>query len=250
MLFLPIIILSLAFSAEEDLAIETYCVSSVEGRQNFERKLRSILVPSDKIQSEKNCVTIQMRPHRRELIQGYARHLDENLQVKFSSAEEKRDPCLIKVEKVRKLHQTDTHVGLGAATRANEDEKSETGKDVMQIQTLGQFSFTVAQDVIEGNCKFINQNLYEIALSARRNPLPLVPPNLPPGSIVVVPSPPANQKTLSVSTTLQLARGSRIEIGSLIKDLRKKDHDVSIEPEAEIQNSIQSEEEKVFLSFQ
>jgi hypothetical protein len=239
-----------AFAAEEELSVETYCFPSEASRVRVEKKLTSILVPSDKLEGERNCLTVQMRPHRRELIQNYTLNLDRDMRVTFSSAEIKHEPCLLQVEKIRAIKNQNTNVELSNFPGASQGQRTESAKDVMQIQTIDKFSFTVDQDAIAGNCRYISKDLYEITISARRDPKPIVPPNLPPGSIVVIPTPPPDQKTISVSTTVQLTRGSRIEIGSLVKDLRKKAHDVSNKPEAQIEMLEQKEEEKVFLGFQ
>lgn len=249
MWFLPILIISTALASDEDRSIETYCFSSEAARARAENKLTSILVPSDKLETERNCLTIQMRPHRRELIQNYTSNLDPEMRVTFSSAEVKREACSLQVEKIRAAKKQNTNVQISQFPIGVESQENETSKDVMQIQTLDKFSFTVGQDAIEGSCRFVNKDLYEIAITARRDPKPLVPPNLPPGTIVVVTTPPADEKTLNVSTTLQLPRGSRIEIGSIVKDLRKKEHDVSIKPEAQMGSGVQNQEEKVFLNF-
>lgn len=250
MMFLPILFIVLALAAEEELSVETYCFSSEVVRIRVEKKLGNILVPSDKMDSEINCLTIQMRPHRRELLQNYTKSIDPDMNVSFSSAESRREPCQLQVEKIRTIKNKNTSVQVSQFPSAVDSQIEETSKDVMQIQTLNKFSFTVSQDAIEGNCRYINKDLYEVTISARRDPLPIVPPNLPQNSIVVIQTPPPDQKTISVSTSLQLTRGSKVEIGSIVRDLRKKDRDVSIKPEAQIENQEQQENEKVFLSFQ
>ncbi len=232
------------------MSLETYCFASEASRVRVEKKLASILVPSDKLESEKNCITVQMRPHRRELIQNYSANLDPDMQVSFSSAEIKRETCSLQVEKIRAMNNQNTNVEISKFPGVTQGQRTESSKDVMQIQTLNKFSFTVAQDAIEGNCRYITKDLYEITITARRDPKPVVPLNLPPGTIVVVATPPPDQNTLNISTNIQLTRGSRIEIGSIVKDLRKKDQEVSIKPEAQIENVEQKEEEKVFLGFQ
>lgn len=249
-MFLPILFIGLAFGAEEELSVETYCFSSEVVRMRVEKKLGTILVPSDKTDSEKNCLTVQMRPHRRELLQNYTKSIDPDMKVTFSSAESRKEPCQLQVEKIRTLKSKNTSLEVSQFPSAVDSRIEESSKDVMQIQTLNKFSFTVSQDVIEGNCRYINKDLYEVTITARRDPLPLVPPNLPANSIIVVQTPPPEQKTISVSTSLQLTRGSKIEMGSIVRDLRKKDRDVSIKPEAQIDNQEQQENEKVFLSFQ
>ena len=250
MLFLPILFLSLAFAADDELAVETYCFSSELVRARVEKKMANMFVPSDKVEAEKNCMTIQMRPHRRELLQNYTRSIDPDMNVTFSSAEVRRPPCLLQVEKIRSLKNKITSMGISQLPEASESQTNETSKDVMQIQTLDKFSMTVSQDAIEGNCRFINKDLYEITISARRDPKPLPPPNLMVNGMVVVQTPPPDQKTISVSTNLQLTRGSKVEVGSIVRDLQKKDRDVNIKPEAQLENVEQQEDEKVFLSFQ
>lgn len=250
MLFLPILFITLAFAAEEESSVETYCFTSEAARARVEKKLATILVPSDKTEAERNCLTVSMRPHRRELIQNFTQNLEPGMNITFSSAEIKRSPCELRVEKVRAMKKENTGVQVSQFPGAVTSEVDESSKDVMQIQTLEKFSLTVAQDVIEGECRFINKDLYEITISARRDPKPIVPPNLPPGAIVVVTTPPEAQKTMALSTSLQLSRGSRVELGSIVKDLRKKNSDVSIKPEAQWESSAGQEEEKVFLMFQ
>ncbi len=248
-MFLPILFITLAF-AQEDLQIETYCFTSPESRARVEKRLTNILVPSDKLEAEKKCFTLQMKPHRRELLQNYIRNLDSEVNITFSSAEIKREPCLLKVEKIRATKNSNTDISVSQTPNATAGQLNETAQDTMQIQTLGAFSLVVSQDAIEGNCRYINKDVYEITINARRDPKPIVPANLPPGTVVVIPTPPPAEKTLNVTTTLQLSRGERTEIGSIVKDLRKKDQKVDVKPEAQIGNADQMEEEKVFLSFQ
>lgn len=241
----------MAFAADDELSVETYCFSSEVVRARVEKKLSSILVNSDKVEAENNCLTVQMRPHRRELLQNYTRRLDPDMNVTFSSAEIKREPCRLQVEKVRSLKSKNTSAEISQFPSANETVVDENSRDVMQIQTLDKFSLVVSQDAIEGGCRYINKDLYEVTLSARRDPKPTPPPSLYVNGVAVVQNPPpADQKTISVSTSLQLTRGSKVEIGSIVKDLRKKDRDVNIKPEAQIENTDQTAEEKVFLSFQ
>lgn len=242
--------MALAFAQDDELQIETYCFSSETARAGTEKKLGSILVPSDKIEAEKNCFTLQMRPHRRELLQNYIRNLDSGVNITFSSAETKREPCQLQVEKIRLRKNTNTSVQVSEKPDASAGQQDESARDVMHIQTLNKFSFVVSQDAIEGNCRYINKDLYEITINARRDPKPIIPSYLPPGTVVVIQTPPPAEKTLNVTTTLQLRRGERTEIGSIVKNLRKKDQKLDVKPEAQFENGDQTEEEKVFLSFQ
>jgi hypothetical protein len=249
MVFLPILFLTFAF-AQEDLAIETYCFSSPESRSRVEKKLSYILVPSDKIESDKSCFTLQMRPHRRELLQNYVRSVESEVNITYSSAEIKREPCLIKVEKLRVRKNTNSNITISQTPDATAGQLDESAKDIMEIQTLGPFSLVVSQDAIEGSCRFITKDVYELSINARRDLKQTVPANLTPGSLVVIPTPPPDEKTLNVKTTIQLRRGERTEIGSIIKELRKKNQIIDVKPEVQSGMVEQTEDEKVFFSFQ
>jgi hypothetical protein len=244
MVFLPILFLTFAF-AQEDLAIETYCFSSPESRARVEKKLSYILVPSDQIESDKSCFTLQMRPHRRELLQNYVRSVESEVNITYSSAEIKREPCLIKVEKMRVKKNTNSNITISQTPDATAGQLDESAKDIMEIQTLGPFSLVVSQDAIEGSCRFINKDVYELSINARRDLKHSVP-----ASLVVIPTPPPAERTLNVKTTIQLRRGDRTEIGSIIKELRKKNQITDVSPEVHSGMVEQTEDEKVFLSFQ
>ncbi|WPU66016.1 hypothetical protein [Peredibacter starrii] len=228
-----------------DPASEKYCFGSPAESSTAREKFRAIQVPSDQLTMDGKCFTIQMSEHRHELIQRFIRSSFPNVSISFSSEDVRRDPCQLKVEKEKSKHLDSTQVGLDVL---NQSTSTTNGSDVLKIQTLKDFNLTVDQDEIKGRCRFINPNRYEISLEVRKNPKPIVPVNLPPGTIVALNNPPPDQETSMLSTTLQLNRGERIEIGSIVKNLRDKGHDVSINPELKVETSSQSASEKVFLS--
>ncbi|WP_408098931.1 hypothetical protein ACJVC5_08430 [Peredibacter sp. HCB2-198] len=228
-----------------DPAAEKYCFSSVNESAVAREKFKAIQVPSDQLTMDGRCFTIQMSEHRHELVQRFIRSSFPNVSISFSSEDLRRDPCQLKVEKEKIKDQTSTELSLNGPQQTSH---TATGSDVLKIQTLKEFNLTVDQDEIKGSCRFINQNRYEISLEVRRNPKPLVPTTLPPGTLVVVNNPPPDQETSTLTTTLQLNRGERIEIGSVVKNLRDKGHDVSIKPDLKFETSSQTSSEKVFLS--
>lgn len=248
--FLPIIFISLLAFAEDDLAVETYCFPSGKARLRVEKKLSSVLVSSDKMESENDCLTVQMKPHRRELLQNFARNLDREMAVKFSSAELRRDPCRLLVEKIR-LRKTSTNdLQVSKIPAAAQTQSEEASRDLMQVLTLEDFSLTVGPDSITGKCRYVTADSYEIQIIAIRDPKPIAPPNLAPGTLVAVQNRPEDQKTVSVSTSLRLSRGERVEIGGIVKQIWKKNQAIDLRPEVSVEMVEGSEEEKVFFSIQ
>ena len=240
------------FALAQDPAIEEYCFSSVGKMKEVSTRLKFILVPADKTQEERNCFTVSTPSHRRELIQNYIRRLDPAVQIGFSSAEVRREPCHIKVEKIKTKLKDAIGGGLSTGLIPNAETTQVTGesKDVSSIQTIKEFELTVNQDVIKGECRAINPTRYEISIEVRKDSKPLIP-GLPPGSIVVVPDAqiPKDQETSSLKTTLQLNIGERLEIGSVVKNLKDEARKIDLNSGIAIENTDGTQHEKVFLSI-
>jgi hypothetical protein len=246
------LLLSISFSFAQDSAIEEYCFSSAAKMQQVSQKLKFILVPVDKVLEDNNCFTVNTPAHRRELIQNYVRRLDSNVSIGFSSAEVRRNPCRLRVEKIKnKVMNT---VSGGLSTRlsgtAGIDESNGQSKEVTQIQTLNEFELTVNQDSVKGECRFINPTRYEITITVAKEAVPLIPP-VPPGTIVNVPDSQLGkiQETSKLQTTVQLNSGERMEIGSVVKNLKADGNNVDINSGASLSRASGHSHEKIYLSI-
>lgn len=240
------------FALAQDPAIEEYCFSSVGKMKNVSARLKFILVPVDKIQEDKNCLTVNTPSHRRELIQNYVRRLDSTVQIGFSSAEFRKEPCHIKVEKI-KTKVKDAAGGSLSKDLVPSAEASQINgesKDVTKIQTIKEFELAVNQDSIKGECRAINPTRYEISIEVKKDAAPLLPP-LPPGTVVIVPDAqiPKDQETSRLQTTLQLNAGERIEIGSVVSNLKNEARKIDVNTGIAIERTDGAQHEKVFLSI-
>lgn len=237
--------------ASDDVASEKYCFPSSSQARLAGKKFSAIQVASDKVTLDENCLIIQMRPHRRELIQRYVLSSVRGGSVTFSSEDIQREHCKLKVEKIKHVNKSKFTGGLeNQQVFANQTETIANSSDVMQIDTLSDFQLAVNQDEILGKCRYLTPNRYEISLEVRKNPKPVVPANLPPGTVVVLQNPPPDQNTMLLKTVLELNRGERIEVGDLIQKLKDNDQSVNINPSLKIENQQQSASTKVFLSLQ
>ena len=175
-----------------------------------------------------------MSDHRHELIQRFMRTSFSDVVISFSSKDVRREPCKLKVEK--EITKVGESLQINSGLRQTETQGH--ARDEMKIQTLKEFNLVVNQDEIKGECRFITPERYEVTLIVSKNPKPTYPGYQSP-----------DQETSTLQTVLQLNRGSRIEIGSTVKDLREKGHIVSIEPQLKVENSSHTASEKVFLSL-
>ena len=236
----------------QDQSVEEYCFSSIPKMKEVSARLKFILVPVDKTQEDKNCFTVSTPRHRRELIQQYVKRLEPSVNIGFSSAEIRTEPCRIKVEKIRLNSKQGANAGLfpDQPISLQADQSSESAKDVTTIQTIKEFELTVNQDVVKGECRVINSIRYEISLEIRRDPQPLTPP-VPIGT--TVPSMETQkiktQETSSLQTTIQLNAGETIEIGSVVKNLKDQANKVDIHSGASANQMNVVQNEKIFLSI-
>lgn len=244
MWFLLLLSLS-AFS--DDMASEKYCFPSVEAADSARQNFSMIQLKNDIVKQAGQCLVIQMPPHRRELIQRYILQSTPGASVVFSSAEVKREPCRLTVEKEKQINQETKSGGINRGFSVSSSTAQGTQKEVMEIVTQEEFQLTVDQDEIKGKCRYINPNRVDITLEVRKNPKPLVPANLPPGTIVVVNQPQPDQETSLLSTQLQLSRGERINIGNVVKDLRDKNTSLDANPEVKVETTRGKVTESVYL---
>jgi hypothetical protein len=236
----------------QDQSVEEYCFSSIPKMKEVSARLKFILVPVDKTQEDKNCFTVSTPSHRRELIQQYVKRLDPSVNVGFSSAQIRTEPCRIKVEKIRLNSKQEANAGVSPeqAISLQVDQSSESAKDVTTIQTLKEFELTMNQEVVKGECRAINSTRYEISLEIRRDPLPLAPP-LAAGMIIPVDGTQKikTQETSKLQTTIQLNAGETIEIGSVLKNLTDQASKIDVNSGATIDQTNIKQNEKILLSI-
>jgi hypothetical protein len=235
----------------DDMSSEKYCFSSPSQSSDAKYRLSAVQVSSDVVTSDGNCLVVQMRPHRRELIQRFILSSFPGTSVSFSSEDVQREPCRLKVEKIKIKTRNGLEAGINQkGVLLNQSDSEGATTETMQIQTIKDFELSVDQDEIRGTCRYLNSNRYEISLTVRKTPRPIVPVGLPPGTIVVVNQPPPDQETMVLQTQVQLSRGERIDIGGVVKDLKYKNKTVDIEPDLKYEASGQTASEKVWLSLQ
>lgn len=248
---MPVLLLLLSFLAtgSDEMASEKYCFDV--NAEIAAKKFEAIKVPSDFVTLDENCLIIQMRPHRRELIQRFLLSSIPGARVAFSSEEVRREPCRLKVEKEKVLSESTTKLGFDPRNaQARQTTSKKQGMDVMRIETLSEFEMQVNQDKVKGTCRFITPKRYDITLEVVKLPRPVIEAPLPPGTIIVINNPPQVQQTMKLKTTLQLNQGDRLEVGEILTQLKNQDNSVSLSPSGTVEKTRQTGSEKVCLGLQ
>jgi len=170
------------------------------------------------------------------------------MSISFSSEELRKDPCNLKVEKISHTTEKALDAEIGKTGTIEARDQQGSGSEIFHITTIKDFELGVDQDKILGECRYITPDRYEITLTVQKDARPLTPP-VSPGTVVVVTTPPPDQETSVLKTQLQLQRGSRIEIGSVVRDLKNKSHEASLGPKLGMQDDVRKQEVKTFLSI-
>lgn len=232
----------------DDVSVEKYCFNSPVQMERAHSQFRAIAVRADRVEKDGTCLVISAPSHRRELIQKYLLSNHPDMSISFSSAEIRSDPCDLKIEKVMQSTVKDLDVELGKTGIIEARDQQASGLDTFHITTIKDFELSIDQDKILGECRYITPQRYEITLTVKKESRPLIPP-VPAGTVIVVTAPPPDQETSVLKIQLQLQRGSRIEIGSVIRDLKNKSSEASIEPHGRMKDDVRKWEVKTFLSI-
>jgi hypothetical protein len=207
----------------EEMSAEKYCFKSISESHLARQKLAGILIPSDVVTLDNECIVIQMKPHRRELLQRYILTLFPSASVSFSSNEIRRDPCRLKIEKEKVIKNDDVSI-----TKASESDAKST--EVYLVETLNNFTIFLDENEIKGSCRYITPSRYEIEIEVSKTQI--------------------DQKTVKLQTQLQIQKGDRIEIGQVIKELEEKNTEINLRPSLRVNAKNELQEERVFLGLQ
>lgn len=224
----------------DDMTTEKFCLSSPLEAAQAQKYIASITVPVDRVEKSESCLIVSTRPHRRELLQKFMLAQYPHMAVSFSSEETKRDPCELKVEKVGAKKSEGTKVDVGLPTGASAQQAEASSTETMHITTLKDFELSFDQEKILGQCRYITPNSYEITIAVLKEPKIQPHPTIRP----------VDQETSALRTTVQLMKGNRIEIGSLLRELKNKSHEVGVPAKAHMQDDVRNLEERIFLSIQ
>jgi len=235
----------------QNIVVENYCFSSTAESLKAQASSKYLMLPADSIEAKGECFSLFTTETRRELIQRYLRNNYPQLTVTFSSAERSADEmCSLKVEKIKNSNSTQTNAQVKTFGSVNVGNSSSSGKEVSQIKVMSGSSFELQVDTqkISGKCRFINSSRFEIEFSMLFIPKPITPP-VPDGVIVVLENPPLPevQQGTSLSTTVQIGKGDRLEIGSIVKDLNEKGVQASLTPQLSYEKTEGQSTEKIYL---
>ena len=228
----------------QDIVVETYCFSSVGESLKAQQSAKYLMLPADKIENKEICFSLFTTESRRELIQKYLFNSFPQMRIDYSSAENTKDEtCELIVEKIKKSNGSD--FGLTRFEQKNKDSR-----EISQLKVMSgaPFELSVNEQKLTGNCRYITPTRYEINFSMKFIPKPIIPA-VPEGAIVVInnPTPPEPQTGTNLTTIVQVNKGERIELGSIVRDLTDKGHAVSLVPFIDINRMEGQSSEQIFL---
>lgn len=238
----------------QNIVVEKYCFNSTAESIKAQDLAKNLLLGSDKIAAEDECFSLFVDPNRRELIQKYIRNSYPQMSVGFSSVEStSQDMCGINVEKIKTVSNTQTKARIEALSGASIGTNSSTSTENSQIRVMSNapFELFVDEERIQGKCKFVSPSRYEIEFAMIFVPRPVIP-TVPENTAVIIATPvqpPPTQGT-SLTTVIQLNRGEKLEIGSIVKDLTNQASKADLLPSLSLGKNRETSQERIYLNIE
>lgn len=241
MFILLSLLLNLSFA--EELLIEKYCFSNNSSAAKAKGEMSFLLLHTDKIEQMDSCLLLSYNSKRKELIQRYIFTEFPEVSLSFSSNKENTNICNIKIEKLSKLDENSENVQVTPSTipNASTNQSKRNEKEEAQIKTNGPFELKSKETIIQGQCRFINKDQYEINLTYKKEKI--IPSNSNPSLNHV-------ENSIYVTTSLMLTKGQKINIASVQKSPHSSDQKIEFPQSIKVQSSQQILEEEIFLSIE
>lgn len=205
------------------LELRQYCFEKSVSLDRVKIYLSQITLEKDIItlNRSRHCISIGVEESRAELFQKY---LSMNYKFKESgnSAIRSRE-CLFEVETVNSSHATTSKAKFGQKIHLGSAKSDSEGRSTSMIRVMER---KLAQ-------LFVNDTLVTISCSIR-------------GKVTAVEVSLGDKKT-SLSTSIELTRGQRVDLASVVTDLSNKTSDISSSTGVQYSKTSGSKKSNVFL---
>lgn len=215
--------------------LERLCFNSTTEAQKAIPILNFVLVKGqDQVSPEGQCLNVSLDSTRGELFQRWVRTRLPNAQYSFSTLDAPAPECDMRVRKITTKNEQNTEGQIvfrgGVQVSAGEGITDSTEESILKVTSGNRAKLTVDQSQLEITCTVRPSGTYQLKFSLLFLPrTPFVPQNLPPGTTVVINSPPPpDQSGTSLSTEVEARPGESINLGSITKDLNSKRHDANV----------------------
>lgn len=222
-------LLVLIFFSQSNYSLEVYCFSRKYSLDSIKSYLQTVLAPTDQIfkRESNHCLEIKISERRKELLEKWMYKRYRPLDTYQEGEGEPQlggGTCLLKVESVGKGQSNTNTVQFGNKNKINSTTIKSSGKKTSSLYLGVGYSGTIGVngETAELTCRRAGhgQYLVSINLQGLQN---------------------------SLATTLQVRKGQRINIGSIVEDLSSKKNAMGIPGGVDISKTKGSETRDYFL---
>jgi hypothetical protein len=235
MIILLSMILSL-FKAHATPSLERLCFNSPNEAQRAIPILNVVLIKEqDAIDPEGRCLNVTVDTARLEIFQRWVKTRLPEAYYHFSTSSAPVDMCDIVV--IKQTQKTQQNQNANVNTKSfgaviTEGESNGTEESFIKVSSGKSAELRVDREDLTLTCVKQSYSRYLITVALKF--IPLTPPPVPPGSVIVVQSPPPDQSGTSISTEVEVSAGQEVNIGQIVRDLKSKQSQVNLPESAEI----------------
>ncbi|MCK5074401.1 MAG: hypothetical protein KAQ98_13305 [Bacteriovoracaceae bacterium] len=214
------IIISTCVSADE---LYGFCFGDNVSLQSVRLSMDPILLSRDKIFFRKsmNCIEVKLSKARKDLFEKY---ISKKFTISKIYSETAREEiftetiknCRILIIKKKKVSSKEFKAGVGKRTRLSQKEikRNEVGRTELLLGEGLIGKIEVGGDFVEVECKSRANDNYVVQVHMKKE-------NKSNDS--------SSSSSGSLSTTIQIKRGEKINIGSIVENLKNRDRKISVD---------------------
>lgn len=220
LLFLILFICSSRLAA---LELRQYCFQKGTSLDQVKTYLAQIALSSDiiNINRSRHCINVGVDHSRVELFQKFLA-MNYKFSINGDTSVQKRE-CLFEVETLSNSDKEKSDISVGNHISIGKRESSKEGRSTSMIRAMEQ---RLAQLYVDGTLVSLSCDI--------RGKVTEVSVNL-------------GTKKTSLVTTVQMTKGQRIELSSIVKDLKNKTSGVSLSGGIQHSNTTGQEKQKTYL---
>lgn len=192
--------------------LESFCFPGSTSLDKVSSHVSAILAPRDKVfkRESLNCLELEISPSRKELVEKWIRKKYKVMNTYSEGVSNKTQSmvtqnCRLKVDRISKGTSQTNNTRIGSRNSLSQTNTRSSGKRTSQLLLgLGQNgSMRVNDEIVFLSCRGVNGGGYVIGVSI-------------------------DSESSGLTTTLQVTKGSKVNLGQVVNSLNSRSNTVGI----------------------
>lgn len=225
------------FFCQKSIALEGYCFPASTSLKAVKNYTSTVLTSNDKVyeRASRNCLEFEVSPGRQELIRKWIQQKYRIVRTysegegssSFVEASTVTQNCRLKIERISKGKTTKTNAAVGSRNSLNQQQINSQGTRTSNMLLGKGFngSLRVGLETVFLTCLGASGSIYQVSVSL-------------------------DSPTSSLSTSIQVTPGAKVNIGQIVENLNEKRRTLGVSVGAQIEKTEGTTTHDYFLMAQ